>query len=204
MGLVRRYGLPNSPKKLIPGDVRKKEWLTGELDTKKGTIRSRRGPVQTQQYAFRLGPAKNLRGDVTQAVGTHMVHVRQHKLGHFTMQELEVDACDTIRLILQFLKENGLYDSFRTLQKETNVSFNTVDSIEPFLDDVKHGRWESVLRQTKGLALDASLIMDLYELIVIEMAEIRDVDVANQLLQHSVPMQSMKATSLERYVHSIL
>nr|CCA19832.1 AlNc14C80G5244 [Albugo laibachii Nc14] len=61
VGLVRRYGLPNSPKKLIPGDVRKKEWLTGELDTKKGTIRSRRGPVQTQQYAFRLGPSKNLR-----------------------------------------------------------------------------------------------------------------------------------------------
>jgi hypothetical protein len=35
---------------------------------------------------------------------------------------LEVDAQDVVRLMLQFCKENGLKESLRTLQTETQVS----------------------------------------------------------------------------------
>lgn len=37
------------------------------------------------------------------------------------MSELEVDAQDVVRLMLQFCKENGLKDSLKALQQESQV-----------------------------------------------------------------------------------
>lgn len=37
------------------------------------------------------------------------------------MDELEVDAQDVVRLMLQFCKENGLKESLRVLQSESQV-----------------------------------------------------------------------------------
>jgi hypothetical protein len=37
------------------------------------------------------------------------------------MAELEVDAQDVVRLMLQFCKENGLKDSLKALQQESQV-----------------------------------------------------------------------------------
>ena len=102
------------------------------------------------------------------------------------MAELEVDAQDVVRLMLQFCKENGLkvccmhallarrtrslvipvtcgdsprlhagarrdarslgrdvgeQDSLKTLQTESQVALNTVESVEGFLTDVQSGNW---------------------------------------------------------------
>jgi hypothetical protein len=106
------------------------------------------------------------------------------------MSELEVDAQDVVRLMLQFCKENGLkvcfpchtrlasrmpslvipvitpaiacacmrvkagdarahmgaidlgeQDSLKTLQTESQVALNTVESVEGFLTDVQSGNW---------------------------------------------------------------
>ncbi|RLN31942.1 hypothetical protein BBJ28_00016927, partial [Nothophytophthora sp. Chile5] len=78
--------------------------------------------------------------------------------------ELEVDAGDAIRLILQFLRENRLFGAMRALQEESQVSLNAVDSAAAFADDVAHGRWDRVLQQTKALECSAAAMMDLYEL----------------------------------------
>lgn len=68
-----------------------------------------------------------------------------------------------IRLILQFFKENGFQDSFATLQDETSVRLNTVDSREAFIDDIVQGRWEVVLKNTMELNIAPRKLMDLYE-----------------------------------------
>ena len=52
---------------------------------------------------------------------------------------MEVESGDVIRLILQFLKENNLSASMKTLQEESKISFNSVESIEQFHRDVVNG-----------------------------------------------------------------
>lgn len=115
------------------------------------------------------------------------------------MQELEVDARDATRLILQFLKENQLFDTMRALQEEAQISLNAVDSVEAFESDILNGRWDKVLQQTRALECSPKAMMELYELIVLEMIEARDTDVAVQLLRGSAPLTHMKQTQLERY-----
>ena len=38
-----------------------------------------------------------------------------------------IDSVDVIRLILQFLQENGLHNSVRALQDESQIANNTVE-----------------------------------------------------------------------------
>ncbi|KAF4318219.1 hypothetical protein BBO99_00000694 [Phytophthora kernoviae] len=115
-------------------------------------------------------------------------------------RELEVDSGDAIRLILQFLRENRLFGAMRALQEESQVSLNAVDSTDSLTSDISHGRWDRVLQQTKALECSATAMMDLYELIVLEMMEAQESDVALQLLRNTPAMATMKHTQPERYL----
>ena len=66
---------------------------------------------------------------------------------------LEIESTDVIRIVLQFLKENNLIDSLKSLQKESGIALNTVDSVESFASDIKNGKWDSVLQQVSVLKL---------------------------------------------------
>ena len=85
------------------------------------------------------------------------------------MAELEVDAQDVVRLMLQFCKENGLKDSLKMLQTESQVALNTVESVEGFLTDVQTGNWDAVLTACASLQLPVNKLMSLYEQVILEL-----------------------------------
>ncbi|KXZ42628.1 hypothetical protein GPECTOR_129g558 [Gonium pectorale] len=105
-----------------------------------------------------------------------------------------------IKIILQFCKENGLTESFNVIQNECQVSLNTVDSVENFVSDINHGRWDAVLPQVAQLKLPRSKLEDLYEQIVLELFELREVDTARAMLRQTQVFQRMKLDDPERYM----
>eukprot|EP00823_Brevimastigomonas_motovehiculus_P005745 TRINITY_DN428_c1_g1_i1.p1 TRINITY_DN428_c1_g1~~TRINITY_DN428_c1_g1_i1.p1 ORF type:complete len:566 (-),score=146.41 TRINITY_DN428_c1_g1_i1:243-1940(-) len=116
------------------------------------------------------------------------------------MTSLEVDSSEVIKIVLQFLKENGLMATARTLQDESQVTLNTVDDVEKFALDVLHGRWDAVLEVTSNLRLPSAKLIDLYEQIVLELAELRELDTARAILRTTPAMAILKKESPDRYL----
>ncbi|KAJ1947797.1 hypothetical protein GGF37_000174 [Kickxella alabastrina] len=113
---------------------------------------------------------------------------------------MDIESTDIIRLIEQFLKEQKLHKTLETLQSETGVKLNTVDSIDAFKSDIIKGHWDAVLTNVEHANIPQDKLIDLYEHIIIELVELQDLGPARALLRQTEPMELLRSSQPERYI----
>ncbi|OZJ06452.1 hypothetical protein BZG36_00613 [Bifiguratus adelaidae] len=86
------------------------------------------------------------------------------------------------------------------VQDETGVALNNVDSVQTFMEDIQQGRWDLVLRTVTNVAISPSKLSDLYEQIILELLEERELGAARTLLRQTEPMQIIKTSFPDRYM----
>ncbi|RCH94735.1 Serine/threonine-protein kinase smu1, partial [Rhizopus azygosporus] len=113
---------------------------------------------------------------------------------------IEIESEDVIRLILQFLKENQFDETATTLQTETSVKIGHIENKDQFIKEIKQGEWDTVLRHVMDLKIPSQKVIDLYEHIILELVELRELGAARTLLRQTEPMFILKQRYPERYL----
>ncbi|RKP18848.1 WD40 repeat-like protein, partial [Rozella allomycis CSF55] len=105
-----------------------------------------------------------------------------------------------VRLILQFLKENNLSNSFSVLQEESQVSLNTVDDPEMFKSNIIEGNWDKVFEELNSVQMPSKNLVDLFEHVFYELMEIGEVGTARSVLRQTDPMIVLREIDPDRYL----
>eukprot|EP00922_Rhytidocystis_sp_ex-Travisia-forbesii_P007963 GHVS01011753.1.p1 GENE.GHVS01011753.1~~GHVS01011753.1.p1 ORF type:complete len:550 (-),score=71.80 GHVS01011753.1:1462-3111(-) len=112
---------------------------------------------------------------------------------------LEIESTDIIRLILQFLKEHNLERTLHTLQEESSCCLNAVNETQSFAALVQQGKWDQVLQIVGTLSVQPEILHQLYQQVVYELVELREVELARQLLRETAALQSLKLSDPDKF-----
>eukprot|EP01028_Stygiella_incarcerata_P013403 TRINITY_DN82259_c0_g1_i1.p1 TRINITY_DN82259_c0_g1~~TRINITY_DN82259_c0_g1_i1.p1 ORF type:complete len:581 (-),score=164.99 TRINITY_DN82259_c0_g1_i1:155-1798(-) len=116
------------------------------------------------------------------------------------MEETKVEGEDVVRLIEQFLRENGFSKTFSTLQSESQIHWNAVENRQLFLQDIRDGKWDKVLSHAESLVLPQPKAVDLYEHIFLEFVEMGEIEVALRLMRSIPALSHLKTENKSRFM----
>ena len=102
------------------------------------------------------------------------------------INEFSISTNEIIQIILQYLKENNLNSSYQTLQKETGIKDNCLlfSSINELKKNIEQGNWDLVLKEINHMTIPFVLLLELYELIIVELIASKEKDIAKCILYH--------------------
>ena len=103
-----------------------------------------------------------------------------------------------VKVVLQWAEEAGLTDTAAALEAETGVHLNAVPSVAALAAAARAGAWDAVLPAASRLRLPPALVTDLYELVVLELVELREPDAARALLRAAPPLSALRAENPSR------
>ena len=66
---------------------------------------------------------------------------------------VEIDSADVVRLVLQFLREQGLARSAAELELESGVRVNALTNRDALVKDVRDGKWAQALPKLASVEL---------------------------------------------------
>lgn len=122
----------------------------------------------------------------------HLIKKRKVEVG-----SVEVDCAEIIRVIEQFLLEQGLRETARQLVAESGIGLRGVASLNQLVRDAKAGRWESVLSSLSDVELEKWLLMDVVEQLANELVQNGEREAAARLIRSQA--QSLRAEFGERF-----
>jgi WD40 repeat-containing protein SMU1 len=112
---------------------------------------------------------------------------------------MEISVTDVIKLIQQFMAENHLNASLKALQEESEISLNSVSSLNEFSALVLDGRWDLVFSKIVSWKIPLDLQFDLYEHVLIELVEANEMAAAKAIKHSTVINEHMKSNFPQRY-----
>ena len=109
-----------------------------------------------------------------------------------------VKGDDLINLVLQFLKESNLNQTYRVLREETKIKTNFISNVEEFQENIISGRWQFVFKEVANLELPRETMMTLYETVLFELFELNEWDLAKHILKEIIPQKSKKNQKIRK------
>ena len=114
---------------------------------------------------------------------------------------IEIDRCQILQVIEQFLLENQLTSTLDTLIKETNVRMpgSNPRIIKTVVEYVKTGSWIELLKILKNYEISTTTLLLIYGQIVSELAENGKVTEAIEFLRSSKDFDQLKEENPKTY-----
>ena len=121
---------------------------------------------------------------------------------------VRVDSKDVLKLVFQFLSEQNLYKTAKTLVQETDVDvdFVTEKSVSKLTTSILAGEWEFVLDHFYNkniISVSENVLEKILTQIALEMIEIRDVEVAKAILRETETMKRCKDKNKMRRLEAL-
>jgi len=123
-------------------------------------------------------------------------------------ERVRVDAQDVLKLIFQFLSEQNLTKTAKSLMNETDIDidFITEKSVSKLTKSIVEGEWEFVLDHFYNkniISVSEHVLEKILTQIALEMIELRDVEVAKAILRETETMQRCKDKNKMRRLEAL-